>query len=151
MNWDEYFINIMETVASKSKDPRTKVGAVVVGPNNEIRSTGFNGFPIGVKDTIERYSNRELKYKYVSHADANCIYFAARNGVKLEGCRMYLPWYPCTDCTKAIIQSGIKEVVLDGKNWEEKTEHWKDWKESMDISVSMLAEANVNLRVYPRK
>ncbi len=148
MNWDTYYINLLDHIASKSKDPRTKVGCVIVGPKNEIRTTAFNGFPMGVKDLEERYADRATKYKYVSHADSNAICFAARNGVALEGCRMYLPWYPCTGCAKNIIQSGIVKIIIDARNFEEKEKHWSAWKEDVDISKTMLNEAGVELILY---
>lgn len=116
MNWDQYFIELAKTVATKSKDPSTWVGAVIVGPNLEIRSTGFNGFPRGVFDNVlahpERYA-RPAKYQYTEHAERNAIYNAARMGTPLDGCTLYLNYAPqlCTDCVRAVIQSGIAEVV----------------------------------------
>ena len=100
-------------IAHWSKESGRRVGAVIVGPDKEIRSTGFNGFPRGVRDDIPERHSRETgaKYLWSSHAERNAIYNAARIGVSVKGCVMYVPWYPCVECAKAIIQSGICEVV----------------------------------------
>ncbi len=148
MNWDEYFIEMLEPISKKSKDPRTKVACIFVGKNNEILITGFNGFPIGVKDLPERYNDRNIKYKFVSHAERNAIAFAARNGVALDGSKIYLGWYPCSECTKSIIQAGVKECVIDGRKYSEAIKHWESWKEDIDISKTMLDEAGINIRIY---
>ena len=113
-SWDIYFIDMAEFVASKSKDNSTKVGAVVVGPDNEILSTGFNGFPRGVEEVLypERWE-RPQKYEWVIHAEANAIANAARVGISLKGSRLYVNYKmaPCSDCAALIIQAGIKEIL----------------------------------------
>jgi dCMP deaminase len=121
MTWDEYFIRQAMLVAEKSKDPSTKVGCVLVGEDNEILSTGFNGFPRGVEEgkfvklytPISQRWERPEKYKWVEHAERNAIYNAARNGIRLKNARAYLNWepIPCSDCARAFIQAGIKEIV----------------------------------------
>jgi dCMP deaminase len=113
MNWDSYFIKMVQLVSEKSKDPSTKCGALIVGPDHEIRSTGFNGFPRGVDETIESRWVRPEKYEWVEHAERNAIYNAARVGISTFGCTMYVNYAVecCDDCTRAIIQSGIIEVV----------------------------------------
>src|ERR1019366_1039390 len=80
MSWDEYYLNMLELVASKSKDKSTKVGVIVVGPDNEIRSTGFNSFPRGINDDLEERQLRPAKYLYIEHGERNAIYNAARVG-----------------------------------------------------------------------
>jgi len=148
-SWDKHFIEVMlPAISSKSKDPRTKVGAVITGPHHEVRVTAFNGFPIGVQDLDERYNVRETKYKYMAHADGNAVCFAARNGTAVEGCTMYLPWYPCSHCAKYIIQAGIIKVVIDARDFEKKEEHWKAWKEDIDIAKTMLSESGVEIVKY---
>jgi len=121
MTWDEYFIRQAMLIAEKSKDPSTKVGCVIVGEDNEILSTGFNGFPRGVEEgkfvklytPISQRWERPEKYKWVEHAERNAIYNAARNGIRLKNARAYLNWepVPCSDCARAFIQAGIKEIV----------------------------------------
>lgn len=112
ISWDTYFFRLAELVATKSKDPSTKVGVVVVGPDHEIRSTGFNGFPRGVDETDPKRWERPTKYLFVEHAERNAIYNAARMGLSLKGCTMYMNFHPipCIDCAKGVVQSGIKEV-----------------------------------------
>lgn len=148
MSWNKYFIDLLEPIASKSKDPRTKVGAILVNHDHELISAGFNGFPRGVKDLPERYNDRPTKYKFVAHADTNALNIAAKNGKSTNNSIMYLPWYPCTNCTKSIIQCGVKKVVIDGRNYEEKEAHWTAWKEDIDISKTMLSEASVEIEIY---
>ncbi|DAC43179.1 MAG TPA: dCMP deaminase family protein, partial [Candidatus Thalassarchaeaceae archaeon] len=110
--WDGRFLSLATHIANWSKDPSTKVGCVVVGPDREIRSTGFNGFPRGIADTDERLSDRELKYPLICHAEENAIMHAARIGLALKGCTAYVTWPPCTRCARSLIQAGVSEVVI---------------------------------------
>jgi dCMP deaminase len=148
MNWDEYFFSMLEMIASKSKDPTTKVGCIVVGPNNEIRTTGFNSFPRGLNDDVPERLERPEKYKWIEHAERNAIYNAARMGTGLDGCIIYITALPCVDCCRAIIQSGIKEIVIDtrGKTMSTMITEWERWKESMINSYIMCRECNVTIR-----
>jgi dCMP deaminase len=109
--WDNRWMALAKEISGWSKDRSRRVGCVVVGPNNEIRSTGFNGFPRGVDDDVESRHERPSKYRWTEHAERNAIYNAARVGIPLDGCRMYLPWFPCMDCARAVIQSGITELI----------------------------------------
>lgn len=143
MNWDEFFIGMAKYVSQKSKDRSTKVGAVIVGANNEVLSVGFNGFPRGINDNNDAYHERPTKYMITEHAERNAIYNAARQGIKVENSTLYLPFAPCyvcTDCARAIIQSGIKKIV--GKNipFPGKGIHWDD---NMVFSTNMLDEAGI--------
>jgi dCMP deaminase len=142
MNWDEYFISIAKLVSTKSKDRSTKVGAVIVGPNKNIVSTGFNGFPRGVNDNGNERHERPAKYRWTEHAERNAIYNAARHGIVLEGASLYLNWEPCpcSDCARAIIQSGIKEVIGPNIPFGGVGSHWS---EDAEVSKQMLAEAGV--------
>ena len=104
-DWDKRFMRLAEHIASWSKDPSTKCGAVIVDRRNRIVSVGFNGFPAGVKDSAARYNDREEKYKFVVHAEKNAILFAGRD---LSGCSLYVwPIPPCSQCAAAIVQAGI--------------------------------------------
>ncbi len=120
--WDQRFMLLAHEIAHWSKESGRRVGAVIVGPDREIRSTGFNGFPRGVRDDIPERHSRETgaKYLWSSHAERNAIYNAARIGVSVKGCVMYVPWYPCVECAKAIIQSGISEVVGNAPDLSER-------------------------------
>ena len=148
MSWDEYFMRMTYLTTDKSKDPSSKVGAILVKDQN-VFSTGFNGFPRGIKDTHERLHNRETKYKYVTHAEANAIHGAARIGHATLGSTMYTIGMPCTECAKAIIQAGIKELVIHDDPLVSFT-HGK-WAESCAFSKSLFDEAGVVVRVFNKK
>lgn len=108
-HWDHRFLNLARFIADWSKDPSTQVGCVVVDPTHRIVSTGFNGLPSGVEDTIERLENRDIKYEMVVHAERNAIIDAKRD---LSGMTLYVwPLMPCSVCAAMIVQSGISEVV----------------------------------------
>ena len=108
MNWVEYFYNIAEQVKEKSKDERTKIGAVIVGKDKEIVSTGYNSFPRGIEDYKKERQERPEKYYWFEHAERNAIYNAARIGVSTKGCTMYLTCgIPCADCARGIIKALI--------------------------------------------
>ena len=112
-SWDIHFVKLCEFISTKSKDPSTKVGAVVVGPENEIISTGFNGFPRGVDENDPARWERPDKYKWIIHAEANAALNAARIGVSLRDTKIYMNYAPCpcTGCSGAIIQAGIRTIV----------------------------------------
>lgn len=146
MNWNEYFIEIARIVSEKSKDPSTKIGAVIVGTANQILSTGFNGFPRGIDEKLSTRWERPIKYSYMCHAEVNAILNAARHGVSLEGSTLYLrgfgpPTVPCVECTKAVIQAGIKTVI--GKSFKPVDEHWR---EDLEFAYNLLKEAGVDFR-----
>ena len=111
ISWDEYFMGIAMLAAKRSKDPSTQVGACIVSPDNIIISTGYNGMPKGCSDDEFPWDREgeETKYPYVVHAELNAILNA--NGRDLRGSRVYVALFPCNECAKAIIQSGVKEVV----------------------------------------
>jgi dCMP deaminase len=110
MNWDDYFMGFARHAALKSKDS-TQVGAILVGPDKEVRLTGFNGPPRGVYDRPHR-RERPTKYLYASHAEANLIAFAAREGITTKGCTVFVTHYPCSSCARTLIQAGITCVVV---------------------------------------
>ena len=137
--WTRRYLDMAKEVATWSKDPSTKVGAVAVGSKGQILSQGYNGFPRGVKDTSERYEIREEKYKYVVHGEMNAIYNACHTGASLDGATLYVTGLPvCSECAKGIIQVGITKVIM---------EYPKDipdsWRESMKTTSSMFLEAGV--------
>ncbi|MBO4211447.1 MAG: dCMP deaminase family protein [Oscillospiraceae bacterium] len=138
ISWDEYFMGIALLASMRSKDPNTQVGACIVDSNNIILSTGYNGFPTGCSDDEfpwER-SGEDTKYPYVVHAELNAILNSG--GKDLRGASIYVALFPCNECAKAIIQSGIKEVVyLSDKYANEKT---------TIASKRMLQAAGVKLR-----
>jgi dCMP deaminase len=136
--WDTRFVELAMHIANWSKDPSTKVGCVVVGEDREIRSTGFNGFPRGIKDDEERLLDREQKYPLICHAEENAIMHAARIGVSLKGSTAYVTWPPCSRCARSLIQSGIKEIIYPTPG-----EIPERWIEDFNISNGMIKEAGV--------
>ena len=119
INWDEYFMGIALLTAMRSKDPNSQVGACIVSPENKILSLGYNGMPMGCSDDEMPWEREgaplQTKYMYVCHAELNAILNSAHNNLK--GARVYVTLFPCNECTKAIIQSGIAEVVYYGDKY----------------------------------
>lgn len=141
MDWDTYFMNLARNVAERSKDRSTKVGCVIVGPDNEIRSTGYNGFPRGINDDAEDRHQRPEKYLWTEHAERNAVYSAARVGVPLNGCRAYLPWFPCMDCARALVQAGIVELIATKPDLSD-----PKWGEDFKRVGTLFGEAGVSVR-----
>ena len=139
--WDDSFLAIAREAAKRSKDESTKVGSVIVGPDNEIRSIGYNCFPRGINDDAPERHTRPKKYLYFEHAERNAIYNAARVGIPLKGCSIYLSWLPCADCARAIIQAGISGIVTDNIDIPDR------WQDSIKAALEMLGEAGVPIRV----
>lgn len=108
VDWDEYFFSIMDAASLRSKDPNTKVGAVIVNNQNRILSIGYNGFPPGFKDTEKRWE-KPNKYYYVTHAELNAI---LNSNSRVDGSKLYVPFWPCKECAKYLITAGIKEVHI---------------------------------------
>lgn len=111
MDWDTYFMEMANLVSTKSKDRSTQVGCVIVGPNHEVRTTGYNGFCRGINDDVGDRHERPEKYLWSEHAERNAIYNAARNGIRIEDCTAYTTVFPCADCARGLIQSGVVRVV----------------------------------------
>ena len=142
ITWDEYFMSMAILNSQRSKDPNTKVGACIVDQDHKIVSNGYNGMPVGCDESKLSWNKGEgldSKYLYVCHAEFNAI-LNTRDGAALKGCTLYVTLFPCNECTKAIIQKGIKEVVyLDNK--------YKDTT-GVQASAKMLALAGVKTRQY---
>jgi dCMP deaminase len=146
MNWDEYFLNIAEAVKLKSKDQRTQIGAVIVGKDKEIVTTGFNSFPRGIDDHVQERQERPEKYFWMEHAERNALYNAARIGVSTKGTTMYLTCgIPCTDCAKGIISAGVKAIYCKE---EDTTKNREYWDEHAKRSLVMFEEAGVDIYYY---
>lgn len=142
MNWTEYFINIANTIKLKSKDNSTKIGVVIVGKNHEIVSTGYNSFPRGIDDNVPERQERPEKYYWMTHAEINSILNAARTGISTKDCVMYMTCgIPCTDCAKAIINSGISEIYCSSKINS-------GWEEHAKRSKIMFKESSVKVNFY---
>lgn len=135
--------------ATRSKDPSSHVGAAIIDPTTmAVLSVGYNGFPMGVKDSEARYANREIRLAFTSHAEANAIYLAARNGTRLNGATIYVTATPCTGCAKAIIQAGIREVWLPDPCPFGESPVAGD-AESKAATFAMFSESGVNVRYMP--
>jgi len=137
--WIDHFMGLAEFKATKSKDPSTKVGAVVVGPDMAERSLGYNGFPRGTDDDSDLYDDRETKLMRTVHAEANAIAQAARAGNSINGCTMVVNFHPCSQCAAMMINAGIVRVVCPPPPEATK------WKRSFFESRSLLDEAGVEV------
>lgn len=134
--WDKRFLSLAQNVSTWSKDPSTKVGAVIVDDKRRIVSVGYNGFAAKVDDIEERYNDRSIKYEMIIHGEINAILFANRD---LSGCTLYTyPFMPCSRCAAIVIQSGINRVVAPYSDDAR-------WKTSFELSQKMFQEANVLL------
>jgi len=142
-SWDHYFIKLAELVSTKSKDPSTKVGVVIVGAGNEILTTGFNGFPRKIDESVDTRWERPVKYDWIVHAEANAIANAARTGVKLEGSRLYMNFLPspCTGCTGLLIQAGIQSITGPDRSFSGKGKgvHY----DVEDVAETLIREADI--------
>lgn len=135
VNWDRRFLDLAEHIAQWSKDPRTKVGAVIVDEKKRVVSVGYNGFPRGVSDNDERYEDRPTKHLFVAHAERNALDNAP---LMVDGCTLYVPLLPCNECAKSIIQKGIARVVTLTPDRDGLGFNW-------DITRKMFYEAGVKL------
>lgn len=147
-DWDEIFMRDVYNIASKSKDPKTKIGAILVKDNIPVISC-FNGFPQRIKDLKERYENRDLKRKMVAHAEENTILLSAKFGKSTNGATCYTQGIPCSHCAITLIQGGITEIVTHAQ-WPNLV-HSPEWVESIELSKSMLLEAAIKLRIFDKK
>lgn len=148
--WDRRFLDLATQISSWSKDPSTKVGAVIVNELKEVVGTGYNGFPRGVGDVQERYDDRETKYKLVVHAELNAIIMA---GHRARGGTIYVvPAFGspplCSSCAKAVIQAGIRRVV--GYTADVSEEVAARWEEELNAARLMCLEAGVEISTIPK-
>jgi dCMP deaminase len=148
LRWAKHFFAVISVIRTKSKDINTQVGCIIVGPDNEIRSTGYNSPPRGIEDKLERIS-RPLKYDFCEHAERNSIYNAARSGIATKGCTIYMQGLPCVDCARAIIQAGINRIIYDKEEWSKWIASYKDnppeWYKKLPNALAMLSEAKIEV------
>ncbi len=144
ITWDEYFMGVAKLAGMRSKDPHSQVGSVIVSPDNKILSIGYNGFPRGCSDDEYPWAREgdalDTKYLYVTHSELNAI--LNYRGGNLEGSKIYVSLFPCNECSKAIIQSGICEIIYDDDKYPD--------SESVIASKRMLSSAGVKFRRYRR-
>lgn len=137
--WPEYFREEAIATASRSKDPSTQVGAIIVDKDKATVSKGYNGFPSGILETEERWQ-RPIKYDLVIHAECNAIARAAKRGIAVDGCTMYVTHFPCLNCAKTIIAAGIKELYYG--------QTVKGWDEDHKKAFALMAEAGIKIDVW---
>ena len=139
ISWDEYFMGVAYLASFRSKDPNSQVGACIVDNNNKILSMGYNGFPRGCSDDEFPWAREgdalETKYAYVTHSELNAI--LNYHGTSLEGSKIYVTLFPCNECAKAIIQSGIKRIVYESDKYAD--------TETTIASKKMLQAAGIEL------
>ncbi len=144
ISWETYFMGIAHLSALRSKDPNTQVGAVIVDQEHKVVSIGYNGFPKGCSDDEYPWENEgsslETKYVYVVHAELNAILNSPRS---VKGCSIYVSLFPCHECAKAIIQSGIQEIVYESDKYAS--------SESVLASKRMLESAGVKMVQLTKK
>lgn len=141
--WRYRWIQMAELVSSWSEDPSTKVGCVIVNDEQDLLSIGWNGLPRGIVSSVEKIEHRPTKYSWIEHAERNAIYNGTRTGSKnFKGATMYILYFPCCDCARAIIQSGISTIVVKQNNDDSFKERWT---ENLKMSKQMLVEANIQI------
>ena len=143
LSWDDYFMGLAHLSAQRSKDPNTQVGAVIVNNQNRVVGIGYNGFPYGCDDDVFPWArdgkSNDTKYPYVVHAELNAI---LNSNQSCKGCTIYVSLFPCNECAKAIIQSGIKEVIYDSNKYRDTP--------AVQASMRMFDAAGVRYHQYHR-
>lgn len=142
--WDSRFMSLAFAIAAWSKDPSSCIGAVAISSDHRVLATGYNGFPVGIDDSEERYSDRETKLKYIVHAEMNMIYNACNHGVSLAESTVYVWGLPiCNECAKGVIQTGVKRVVIPYSRLVVS----ERWHQSFLLAGDMLREGGVRVDI----
>ena len=134
------FMSMCYLLAESSEDPRTKIGAVIVGPKGDIKSSGWNGLPRGIRNTVSSRTLTPNKQYWFVHAELNAILNAGRNGISLKDCTIYCTAFPCHNCAQAIVQAGIVSVVYDLT--------LVGWEDSINAASQMFFESNITTSKY---
>lgn len=142
--WDSYFMHIAHGVAARSKDPKKQVGALIVGPDRNILSAGYNGFLPEFPDTEEMWCDKESKGKAVIHAEANAVYNAARHGVPIKNSTVYVTIAPCGECFKVLVASGVRKIVCGNvdkirPDQQDAIDLLRELKKNCDTDVTMFS------------
>lgn len=149
LKWIKRYLRRAREVSLSSKDPGTKVGAVAVDDERVLLSEGYNGFPKGMADTEERLNDRDFKYRYVVHAEQNCIYNAAKHGRSLKGANLFVYGLPvCCDCAKAVVQAGVKHIFICQPEiikpkWQEEFTHSKLLFDEVRVAVEIYNQEHI--------
>lgn len=145
-NWQHRWLDLATLVATWSKDRSRQCGAVIIDDRMVVVSIGWNGFPRGINDLVDARHQRPAKYLWTEHAERNAIYNAAANGHKTAGCTMVLPWYPCAECARAIIQAGITQILCVEPDWSDAT-----YREQFGVVREMLEEVGMTITFVPER
>jgi dCMP deaminase len=140
--WNQRWLRLAHEVASWSKD-EIKVGAVIFDQNRNPRGFGYNGPPRNILDTNPQVWQKPHKNWLFEHAERNVVYACARNGISCDNCTLVVTHWPCCDCTRAIIQSGIKSLIVDEACLDPTGTFYQKWQEQIQVSQNMLNEAGV--------
>jgi dCMP deaminase len=141
--WVPRWFQLAKLVSSWSKDPSTKIGAVFVSPEMQVLSMGWNGFPRNIKDSQERLENRELKYKFIVHAEMNAIYNATHNGISLNNSYLFVYGLPvCASCSLGVVQVGTKRI------YQAFSHDRPEWLKSAETSAEVFREAGILIHNY---
>lgn len=150
-NWDEYFLNVAGAISRKSKDPKCRVGAVIVSEEDDdkvIIATGFNGLARGAHDDADILGDAEEKIRQICHAEANAIFNTARTGVSTKGATIFVTKFPCFACCNAIVQAGIKRLYThDHRYWDDDP---ADKNHSRKEALLKQARIDVDAPFHPR-
>ena len=145
VEWDLRMLALAEHVGGWSKDRSTRVGCVIADEDYVVLALGFNGFPRGADERPEERHQRPAKYSWTEHAERNAIYNAARTGTPLKGARLFVPWFPCMDCARAIVQTGIRDLVALAPDIEH-----TQWGEDFKRAIVLFRETGVSVRLFDR-
>lgn len=141
--WDRRFLELARIFGTWSKDRSARTGCVIVGPDRLLRSSGYNGFARGIDDEVSERHERPAKYSWTEHAERNAIYNAARLGIPLVGCTAYVNWFPCVDCARGIVQTGMARLVgLRPDHADER------WGADFEFATAMLEESGIKIKLY---
>lgn len=140
-NWDSLFLNLANHISSWSKDKSVGVAAIITSKDNRILSVGYNGFPTGCNDNKKNRHIKPQKYLWTEHAERNAIFSAAKNGININNSIIYLNWYPCADCARAIIQSGIKKIICPPPDYKN-----LNWGNQFKVSTKMFKECKIKIK-----
>jgi dCMP deaminase len=144
--WHQRWLKLAHEVASWSKDT-VKVGAVLADSNRNPLGFGYNGIPRGLDDQLFERNSKPKKAWYYEHAERNVLYACAKNGISCDGCTMYVTHFPCCDCTRAIIQSGIVSVVVDQSCMDTNERFYQRWSDQIAESQHMMTEAGISWKL----
>jgi len=152
ISWDKHFLSLCNLISMKSKDESTNFGAVIVNQDNQIISTGYNSFPKGINDNKKERQQRPEKYEWMVHAEENAICNAAAIGNATKGCRIYVNGMPCARCMRKLINSGIKEIIVDKASNDIFMKNSPgNWKKLNKITLEMVSESRIKLRFWDGK